>query len=113
MAKHGNDDRKTDYGLGGGHRHDKEHDDLPLHRTQVARERNEGQIHGVEHQLDGHQDHDQIPPHQDPDHADGENHRAENQVVLEGHHIRLRLSLGQNHSADDGHQQQHGSDLEG
>ena len=54
--------------------------------AEIAGKSDEGEIHRVEHQLDGHQDHDQITPDQYADHADGEDHRAENQIIIERHH---------------------------
>src|SRR6266516_2344050 len=69
------------------------------------------EIDGLEHQLDGHQDHNEIAPDDDSEHADGENHRAEDEIVVERHHGYLRFPLRQNHRADNRHKQQDRSDF--
>lgn len=46
--------------LMGGDRQDEEHEHLSVHVTQVVRERHEVHVHGQQHQLDGHQQHDEV-----------------------------------------------------
>src|SRR5713101_6085098 len=67
-AEEGDDDRQTDGRLRGGDRHDEEDEELADHRLALAREGDEGQINGVQHDLDAHQHDDEVPPDQ---HADG------------------------------------------
>src|SRR5690606_5459493 len=52
----------------------------------AAGEGDHGQVGGVEHQLDGQEEHDGAPPRQDPDAADGEEDGAEGDVVLGADH---------------------------
>src|SRR6185369_2383643 len=52
VAKHRDDDRQADDCLGGRDRHNEKTDDLPVERAQKAREGDEREIHGIEHQLD-------------------------------------------------------------
>src|SRR3712207_1985975 len=50
----GHDDPEAHDHLGGGHDEDEEDHDLPAHVVEGAGERDEGQVDGVEHELDAH-----------------------------------------------------------
>src|SRR5262249_24665722 len=47
-----------------------------------------GQIDGVQHQFDGHQYHDQVAPDENADDSDGENDRAEDEIIVKRHHLK-------------------------
>ena len=50
----------------------------------------EGQIRRVQHQFDAHVNHEQVPPHDGTQKPDGEQQRANGQIVLEGYvHARF------------------------
>ena len=44
----------------------------PSSESQLAREGDEGEVGGVQHQLDRHEDDQRVAPHQHADHADQE-----------------------------------------
>src|SRR3990170_2118557 len=69
-----------------------EHGELPVHGRQVAAEGDEGQVHRVEHQLDGHEDDQRVAPHQDADYAQREEQGAQDEVGGERHHQRVSAS---------------------
>ncbi len=54
------------------------------------RERDEGQVRGVEHQLDRHEDDDHVAADQHADGADGEETPRERKIVLDRHHGSVR-----------------------
>src|SRR5262245_14463996 len=76
-TEQGDDDREPRRGFRGGERHDEEDVDLGLGSAGLARERDEGQVRGVEHELDAHQNRDRAATHQDTDDADREEHGGE------------------------------------
>ena len=86
VTEYCNNDCEPDDSLGGCNCHDEKHRDLAAHRAVNTRKRHEGKVHGVEHQLDRHQDDDQISPRQDTDNPDREHERAKNQVLMQRHH---------------------------
>src|SRR5690348_4163375 len=83
VAKHRDEDCQADDGFGGGDRHDEEDDDLPFQRAEKSREGDEREIDGIEHELDRHEDHDDVAPYDDAGDADREQHRAQNQIVFQ------------------------------
>ena len=67
---------------GGGDGQDEEHEDLPRHVAQVARERDEIEVDREQHELDGHeQDDDVLPVEEDARHADGEQDGAQHEKM--------------------------------
>ena len=80
-AEDAHDDREADHDLGGGDHHDEERDDLAVEGAVDPAEGHEGQVDGVEHQLDAHEDQDRVAPQQHADRADAEQQRGEEQVV--------------------------------
>src|SRR5687768_860849 len=80
-------DREPDGRLGGGHGEDEEDEHLPREVVQEMGEGDEVHVHRQQHQLDRHQQHDQVlAVHEDADHADREEQRAEDQEMTEGNH---------------------------
>ena len=62
IAEQHDQDRQADGRLGRRHGEDEEDEDLAGHVAQVVREGDEVQVHGEQHQLDRHQQHDQVAP---------------------------------------------------
>src|SRR5207249_2295552 len=62
-----------------------ERDDLAVERAGHASEGDQGEIHGVEHQLDAHEDDDGVAARQDTDSADREEDRRQVEVVVDAH----------------------------
>src|SRR5438105_12027742 len=89
-AEDGDDDGQSDGGLGGGGGDDEEHRRVPgeeashrrIRHQGKAREGKEGEIDGVEHQLDAHQDDDRVPPQDHAGGAEREQQRRQDEVVL-------------------------------
>src|ERR1700761_2900955 len=65
-------DREAHNHLGGGHHHHEERDDLAVQVVVHGGERHERQVARVQHQLDTHEDHDGVAPHEHADPADDE-----------------------------------------
>ena len=61
----------------------KKADTWPTSVAAHAREGEEGEVGGVEHQLDAHEDHQRVAADQHAEHAQAEEQRGEEQVVLE------------------------------
>src|SRR5687767_12050307 len=59
-TEQGYQDRKADGGLGCGHGQDEEDEQLSGRITQLTREPDEIDVHRQQHQLDGHQQHDDV-----------------------------------------------------
>src|SRR6476646_4705796 len=85
VAEDRDDDRQPDRRLGRGYRHDQQRDHraVALQLRDERAERDDGQVHGVEHQLDRHQHRDRVAPGEKPERADGEQHSRERQVGVE------------------------------
>ena len=104
--------------LGGGDRHHRDREDLAVDRGEVAREPDEGEVRGVEHDLEREQ-HDQRAPPQD--HAgradpeeDGGDGDVPGRVRARALRVVLRRGLHPEHDAADGGDEQHDrGDLEG
>src|SRR5690349_2678329 len=79
------DDREPDDDLGRGDDHHEEGHHLAVERAVDPRKGDQGEVDGVEHQLDAHEHDDRVAPHQDADGADGEQHRRQQQVVRRAH----------------------------
>ena len=97
----------------------------PMSPSCVARA-TKREVDGVEHQLDAHEHHERVAPHEHADGADAEQHGGEHEVPRRGgrdvgdHASHLRRigsrrgsSARQQHRADDGDDQQHRRELEG
>src|SRR3989442_6898396 len=64
-----------------------EDEDLSRDFVQVVREGHEVDVRGVQHQLDGQENHDDVPPDQHADDPGDEDDRAENHVGGQGGHL--------------------------
>src|SRR5512135_2868006 len=81
-----NDDGQSNGGFRGGDHHDKEDEDLTAQGVPVRGERHEAQVHGVEHQLDRHEDRDDVALDEKAEYAAGEEDRAEREIVRKRNH---------------------------
>src|SRR3954469_22293967 len=81
-------DREADGGLRGGDRHHEEHDDLAVGGAQRSPECDEGQVHGVQHDLDRQQDRDQVAAHEHTGRADAEQHPRQHEIVGQRRHAQ-------------------------
>src|ERR1700675_1592626 len=79
------DDRQSQRHLGHGDRNGERGEDHPYHVGVEAREGDQVDVDGVEHQLDAEEDADGVPPRHDAEEADGEEHRGEREVGAEAH----------------------------
>src|SRR5690606_506610 len=85
VAEQRDQDRQADRGLGRGHGEDEEHEDLAGGIAELARERDEVDVHREQHQLDAHQQDDHVlPVEEDAGDADAEQRSGQRQVVAEG-----------------------------
>src|ERR1700731_3994157 len=86
MAESRDDDAETDGRFGRRDRHYEKDDHLTVHRSEPAAERDEGKIHGIEHQLDRHEHHENVAADDHARYADGEDDRAQRHHVGERNH---------------------------
>src|SRR5215469_5849908 len=82
-------DREADDDLRGGHHHHEERDDLPVQVPVHPRERDEGQVARVQHQLDAHEHDDGVAPHEHAGSADHEQDHRQGHVVDGTHESAL------------------------
>ena len=88
VAEHDNQDREADRGFSRSNRENEENENLAGDVAEKMRERDEVHIHREQHELDGHQQHDQVlPVEEDPDHADREQDRAQDEVMGKRRHL--------------------------
>src|SRR5678810_1461888 len=73
---------RADAGFGGGERHHEEGGHVTVGGAVVAGKRHEGEIDGIEHELDRHEDHEQVAAEQHAECADEEQDRAQIQIVM-------------------------------
>src|SRR5271154_7007215 len=96
-AVEGDDDREADRHLSRGDGDDEENEDLRVVVGQAidkveAREGDEGEVGRIQHQLEAHEDDDDIPAQHDPPEADGEEQAAHEKVMIQGErHFNSRL----------------------
>src|SRR6266851_6648908 len=87
VAEERDEDREPDRRLGRRHREDEEHEHLAGEVAQLVREGDEVRVDGKQHQLDRHQQDDEVlPVEEDADHADREEERAEDEVMAQRDH---------------------------
>src|SRR3954447_11104802 len=84
-SEDGHDDGEADDDLGGSDGHHEERHDLAVEAAVDAREGDQRQVHGVQHQLDAHEDDDGVAPHEHTDGTDREQRGGEHQVVGRAH----------------------------
>src|SRR5262245_16711040 len=92
VAYQTDDDRQSDGDLDGGHHHDHERQDLALVVADLAAERDQRQVRGVQHQLDAHEHDDHVAAREHADHADHEDQRGDD-LELERRHVAHHSSL--------------------
>ena len=80
--KQGDENGEAHGSLSRGNRHHEKDKDQPVELMELPRVGEEGEIHGVDHQLDCHEDRDAVLSSQHAADADGEEHRAEDQKPL-------------------------------
>src|SRR3954447_21711437 len=85
-------DGEPDADLGGGDRDDEEGEDLTGDLVQVRRERDQVEVHGVEHQLDAHEDEHAVAPGEHAVDADAEQRGGEDQELVQDHQSRLAIT---------------------
>ena len=71
-ARHRDDQAQADDDLGGGDRHHRQREDLAVALRVVARERDQGEVRPVEHDLEREQDDQRAAPDQDAERAGAE-----------------------------------------
>src|SRR5690348_9455686 len=80
-------DRQADGSFRRGHGENEEHENLPRDVAEETRERHEVHVHGEQHQLDRHQQHDHVlAVDEQAGDGDAEQHRAKHDVVCERDH---------------------------
>ena len=84
-AEDEDDDGEPQRHLGHGDGDGERGEDHAHHVGVVAREGDQVDVDGVEHQLDAEQDADGVPPRHHAEEADGEEHRGEREVGAETH----------------------------
>ncbi len=88
-AEDGDDDGQAYGGFSRGHHHDEEDEDLPADLMPLVREGDEGQVDGVEHQLDRHEDGDDVALDEEGGNAEREEDGAEHEIVGDrDNHVR-------------------------
>ena len=88
-AEKGNDDGEADGGFGSRYNHDEEDKDLAGYLMPHVRERDEGEVHGVQHELDRHEDRDNVALDEEGGDANAKQDRGEDEVVGDGYHYDL------------------------
>src|SRR5688572_1279467 len=84
-AEDGHDDPEADDDLGRRHHQDEEHQRLAADVVELSGEGDEGEVHGVEHELDAHEHDEHVAPDQQAHGADGEQARGQGEVPLAVH----------------------------
>src|SRR5687768_6308151 len=110
-------DREPDGDLGGRDDEDEGHEDAAalVDGPVAAREGDKGEVRGVQHELDAHEDDDGVAPHEHAGAPDEEERRGYRDVRADGDpsfHLGLVVPLDEHDRADEGREQQHGGDLE-
>jgi hypothetical protein len=77
LAEERDDDGEADRDLGRGDGEDEEDEDVAVERAVEARERDQRERRGDEHQLEAHVDHERVLAQQHAEEAEGEQQRAE------------------------------------
>src|SRR5512140_1338144 len=67
-------------------RDDEDREELPVEVAELARERDEVQVRGIENELDRHENRQKIAPDQHAGHPDGEEQERERDVVRDADH---------------------------
>src|SRR5688572_19383178 len=86
VAEDRDDDREADGRLGrrDGHDHESDHRAVDREALHERTERDDRKVHRVQHDLDRHQHADRVAPGEEPEHADREEQRRDDEVGVEG-----------------------------
>src|SRR5215217_7059186 len=84
-AEDGEDDRQAHHDLGRRDEHHEQRDDLAVERATHPGEGDEGEVGGVQHQLDAHEHDDGVAPQQEGRGTDREQDRRQVQVRVQAH----------------------------
>src|SRR4029077_7270669 len=90
IARNHDDDAEPDGSFGGGDDDYEEHKDLAVQPVPDLAEGHEGEVDGVEHQLDGHEDGDDVALENEGDDAEAKEDRAKDYVIVRRDHVRSR-----------------------
>src|ERR1035441_2028179 len=85
-------DRQADRGFSSGDDNDEENEHLSLQLAERPAEGNKRQIDGIEHQLDGHENRDDVALEDERHHTQSEQDGAQHQKVRSRNHISPRKS---------------------
>src|SRR6185436_12954295 len=85
MAEQANHEREADRRFSGSDGHDEERDDLAIDFAELPAERHERQVDGVQHDLDRHQQRDEVAAQKYAGRADGEQQARQHQVMADRH----------------------------
>ena len=86
------DDGEADGHLGGGDGDDKEHEDLRVvvgeseRGDTVASEGDERKVGGVEHELEAHENDEEVAAQEDAGESDGKKQTTDQEIIAEGGH---------------------------
>src|SRR5579871_752538 len=93
-TEYGNDDGQSHRGFGRSHHHHEKDEDVSIERFELRREGHEGQVHAVQHELNGKKDGNDVALDKKTGHAAGEEDRAQHEIVgKRNHQSALRCSL--------------------
>src|SRR5579859_5263304 len=81
VARNHHDNGQAHGGFGRGHDNHKENKNQAVKLIEFAAEGDECKVDGVEHQLDGHENRDDVALEHKSDDAQAEKHGAQNQVI--------------------------------
>ena len=114
---HRDDEPEPDRDLGRGDGHHREREDLAVEVTLLARERDQGEVRRVQHDLEREEDDQRAAPEHHPERADPEQHRRDDQVPADAGAVHLaRVFLlarrAEDDAADGGDEQHDRGDLE-
>src|SRR5208282_994309 len=85
---------EADRGFSGGHYHHEKNEDLSAERVPVRGKGDERKVHAVEHQLNRHEDGDDIALDQEPEHSTDEQDSAQHEIVRKRNHLYPSSFLG-------------------
>src|SRR5580658_594389 len=88
VLEHRKNNGQSHGGFGGGHHHDEEAVNMSVHLLEFEGECHEGQVHRVEHQLDGHEYRDDVAAEDEAGHSESKKNGAQDQVPAQRDGIR-------------------------
>src|SRR5580704_5963275 len=93
IAEKRQDDAQPDGGFRGCVGDDKNCEDLTVQVAEHMRERHQVDVHGVQNQLDRHQDDNHVATREHADDAYGEQREAKPKIMIHGNHYSLRFAI--------------------